>query len=405
MIEQNPPFYTLIKPCSVSESSILFRVIRSCFYGSGDDDPLLPTSLSTGGTDATEAKTPKPKRTAYNECILHAYCFGGLMVSFLIWGLLQEKIITQEYVHMEGDKEVRTHFRESQFLVFANRALAFVIAGVYLWLNNRNNHNKKSTHKAPLYKYSISSLANVLSTWFQYEALKFVNFPTQVLAKSCKIIPVMIMGKIVSRNKYQFYEYIVAGMISVGMVLFMTGSVDPSKGSAVTTLTGVFLLCLYMTSDSFNSNWQEKLFKSYHMDSVEMMFGVNMFSCLFTASSLFVQSGFLDSIEFAAKHPAFVYDCLLLSVSAAVGQLFIFYTISTFGSVEFTTIMTLRQAVAILLSCLIYQHHISFLGVFGMLVVFLAIFLGIYCKQRRRRNYAAGVTASAAGQEASLLKS
>lgn len=305
------------------------------------------------------------------------------MVSFLFWGVLQEKIMTQEYVHMEGDKEVRVHFRESQFLVFVNRMLAFIIAGIYLWCHRKQGTTKRQA--APLYKFSISSIANVLSAWFQYEALKFVNFPTQVLAKSCKIIPVMIMGKIVSRNKYQFYEYIVAGLISVGMVLFMTGSVDPSKGSAVTTLTGVFLLCMYMTSDSFNSNWQEKLFKSYSMESVEMMFGVNMFSCLFTASSLFVQSGFLDNVEFAIRHPAFLYDCVLLSVCAAVGQLFIFHTISTFGSATFTIIMTLRQAIAILLSCLIYQHHVSFMGVFGILVVFLAVFLNIYCKHRSRR--------------------
>lgn len=365
-----------------SDPGCLSKVIRSCFYGSGEGDPLLPTSSSTAESES-KGSSSKPKRTPYGECIQLTYCFLGLMVSFLFWGVLQEKIMTQEYVHMEGDKEVRVHFRESQFLVFVNRMLAFIIAGIYLWCHRKQGTTKRQA--APLYKFSISSIANVLSAWFQYEALKFVNFPTQVLAKSCKIIPVMIMGKIVSRNKYQFYEYIVAGLISVGMVLFMTGSVDPSKGSAVTTLTGVFLLCMYMTSDSFNSNWQEKLFKSYSMESVEMMFGVNMFSCLFTASSLFVQSGFLDNVEFAIRHPAFLYDCVLLSVCAAVGQLFIFHTISTFGSATFTIIMTLRQAIAILLSCLIYQHHVSFMGVFGILVVFLAVFLNIYCKHRSRR--------------------
>lgn len=361
-------------------ASFIFRLIRRCFYGSGDGDdqgPILPSS----STMENDAKVEKAKRGPYNEFILLMYCFSGLMVSYLIWGVLQEKIMTQEYVHMDGPKEIRVHFKESQFLVFANRVLAFVIAGTYLYFNAA----PKRATTAPLYKFSISSIANILSAWFQYEALKFVSFPTQVLAKSCKIIPVMIMGKIVSRTKYQLYEYVTAGLISFGMVLFMTGSAGESKGSAVTTLTGVFLLCMYMTSDSFNSNWQGELFKSYRMTSVEMMFGVNMFSSLFTASSLFVQSGFLDSVEFGLKHPAFVYDCLLLSVSAAVGQLFIYYTISKFGPVVFTIIMTLRQAVAILLSCLIYKHNVSFMGVFGILVVFLAIFLRVYCNQRIRR--------------------
>jgi len=33
---------------------------------------------------------------------------------------------------------------------------------------------------APLYEFVFCSLSNVISSWCQYEALKFVNFPTQV---------------------------------------------------------------------------------------------------------------------------------------------------------------------------------------------------------------------------------
>lgn len=36
----------------------------------------------------------------------------------------------------------------------------------------------------------------------------------------------MIMGKIISRNKYEYYEYFTAGMISAGMAFFMLGSAD-----------------------------------------------------------------------------------------------------------------------------------------------------------------------------------
>lgn len=40
----------------------------------------------------------------------------------------------------------------------------------------------------------------------------------------------MLMGKLVSRNKYELYEYVTAVLISVGMVLFMFGSHDDSLG-------------------------------------------------------------------------------------------------------------------------------------------------------------------------------
>lgn len=39
---------------------------------------------------------------------------------------------------------------------------------------------KQPQHKAPLYKYVFCSLSNIMSSWCQYEALKYVSFPTQV---------------------------------------------------------------------------------------------------------------------------------------------------------------------------------------------------------------------------------
>lgn len=295
-------------------------------------------------------------------------------MSYLTWGVLQEKIMTREYVDVEGKK--KDFFKDSQFLVFANRFLALIIASGYLLIR------QQTRHRAPLFKYSYASFSNIMSAWLQYEALKFISFPTQVLAKSCKIIPVMIMGRIISRNKYEFYEYIVAVAISIGMIFFLSGSYDHSKHTPITTITGLFLLCMYMVFDSFTSNWQSEIFKSYGITSLQMMWGVNLFSSLFTASSLFVQGGFSEGIEFSSQHPKFLVDCIILSISSAVGQLFIFFTIAKFGAVVFTIIMTLRQAVAILLSCLIYKHHISLLGVLGIVIVFLAIFVRVYSSHR-----------------------
>lgn len=109
-------------------------------------------------------------------------------------------------------------------------------------------------------------------------------------------------------------------------------------------------------------------------------------------------------------------DCVILSISSAIGQLFIFYTIAHFGPVVFIIIMTVRQvrlcivricfdhfshnnflcgfffffpffcmflqAFAILLSCIVYQHYISAIGIIGIIIVFISLFLRVYCAQR-----------------------
>jgi adenosine 3'-phospho 5'-phosphosulfate transporter B2 len=53
-----------------------------------------------------------------------------------------------------------------------------------------------------VYSYAAISLSNVVATWCQYEALKYVSFPTQTLGKCGKMIPVMIMGAILSGKRY-----------------------------------------------------------------------------------------------------------------------------------------------------------------------------------------------------------
>ena len=206
--------------------------------------------------------TVKLERTLYEKAYQLVFCCVGLQVSYLTWGVLQEKNMTRDYTDDAGNIE---KFKDSQFLVFVNRILAFIFSGVYLFLTHH------SVHQTPLYKYSFCSVSNTLSSWCQYEALKFVNFPTQVnfnlhifyllvelkcyfifhpiqvLAKSGKVIPVMVMGKLVSGTKYKYYEYATAVLISVGMAAFFFGSEEERKGR----VGGVMFIQIYLLSIYF----------------------------------------------------------------------------------------------------------------------------------------------------------
>ena len=291
---------------------------------------------------------------------------------FCCFSFSQERIMTRSY---DGDI-----FKTSQFLVFLNRILALLVSSVYLLITTQPRHIIP-----PFYKYSYSSLSNVLSSWCQYEALKYVSFPTQVLSKSCKVIPVMLMGKLVSNKTYPWHEYITAGLMSLGVALFLLAA-DPTghKHTTETTVAGVFILLGYMWFDSFTSNWQSQMFNEYKMSSVQMMFGVNVFSSLLTLSSLLFRGSLIPSLIFFFQHFEFITHAIILSTCSAVGQLFIFYTIAQFGPLIFTLIMTTRQAVSILISCLIYGHVLTMQALTGLLVVFLALFLRIYCRQKNR---------------------
>lgn len=351
--------------CS-SGRGLCFPLVKACVFGNEpkalDEVPLAPRTETAESTPSWQG-------------LKLVFCASGLQVSYLTWGILQERVMTGSYgatATSPGE-----HFTDSQFLVLMNRVLALVVAGLYCVLR------KQPRHSAPMYRYSFASLSNVLSSWCQYEALKFVSFPTQVLAKASKVIPVMMMGKLVSRRSYEHWEYLTAGLISIGVSMFLLSSGPEPRSSPATTLSGLVLLAGYIAFDSFTSNWQDALF-AYKMSSVQMMFGVNLFSCLFTVGSLLEQGALLEGARFMGRHSEFALHALLLSICSAFGQLFIFYTIGQFGAAVFTIIMTLRQAIAILLSCLLYGHTVTVVGGLGVAVVFTALLLRVYARGRKR---------------------
>lgn len=199
----------------------------------------------------------------------------------------------------------------------------------------------------------------------------------------------MLMGRLVSRRSYSWSDYVTAIAISAGLFAFLITSTDDdgndAQDHASTTLSGLVILVGYLTFDSFTSNWQSELFRVYRVSSVEMMAGVNLFSVLLTSVSLVQQGAFSQAVDFASRHPLFMAHVVALSVTSAIGQLFIFYTISQFGAVTFTIIMTVRQGLAILLSCIVYHHTVTAIGIAGIVLLFGAIFARIYLSQTKRK--------------------
>jgi adenosine 3'-phospho 5'-phosphosulfate transporter B2 len=205
-------------------------------------------------------------------------CFLGLQVSYVTWGYLQERVMTQEY---ENGK-----FSSSAFLVFENRVFALVLACIMVLYSRHNS--KSSLGDAPLYAYIPSSLSNSISSWSQYEALKYVSFPSQVLSKSCKIIPVMLVGVLVNGKSYPLLEYFEAILISSGATIFtLFGKSSSHSTGGTDSYIGIGLLLSYLFCDSFTSQWQSKVYKKYGVDQYQMMLGVNFWSIVLTGKPFF----------------------------------------------------------------------------------------------------------------------
>ena len=70
----------------------------------------------------------------------------------------------------------------------------------------------------------------------------------QVVAKSCKMVPVMLMGYLVSRKRYTALEYCMAVAITSGAAIFkLNEEADPEQDDRTSTqLIGIVLIVCYM---------------------------------------------------------------------------------------------------------------------------------------------------------------
>lgn len=78
------------------------------------------------------------------------------------------------------------------------------------------------------------------------------------------------------------------------------------------------------------------------------------FSTMLSFTGAVASGQLVPSLYFVIRNPDAMYYILALSVSSAVVQLIISYTIKRYGAVVFATIMTTRQFFSILLSSLVF---------------------------------------------------
>ena len=307
------------------------------------------------------------------------FCFIGLQASYLTWGVMQEKIMTTK---MNPTPLVPDGiFPSATFCVFSNRFLAIIVAAsvcTYLYGTVQT--------PAPLWYYTPCALSNTLSSWGQYAALKYVSFPLQVLFKSAKVIPVMLMGKVLNKKAYPWVEYAEAVMITLGVATFgLCREKTPGKAEGETEFFGLLCLTLYICSDAFTSQWQDRINKTYETSTYQMMFGVNCSAIIITVAALVAQNEIPAVTEFLLHNPQAVWNNVITAITSATGQMFIFYTIKTFGPVVFTIIMTTRQMISMCISTIYFGHTISAGSMMGAAIVFSTLFYRIARRRAQKK--------------------
>ena len=327
-----------------------------------------------------------PEPAAEHKSILKSafemvQCVGGIYVAFMVMSSYQEQITRRPY------GEDKDYFNFPLFLVFFQCVLNSIVAYGKLLLYP-SEHGRKST--VPKIYYIGASLAYVCAVGSSNAALIYVNYPTQVLAKSCKMIPVMVMGILVARKQYPMSRIVAVVMTTIGISIFMIdrfGHKHKGDGENENNVYGLLLLVFSLAADGFTNSIQD-LMRSFkdRPTADELMLYMNVYASLFVGVAMFYTGQFFPAIDFCVKHHEIISHISIFCITMALGQIFIFWCIASFGTLVLSIITTTRKFFTILWSVFTFGHEMSTVQWLGVLVVFVGLMYDIVVSVRKEHK-------------------
>ncbi|KAF8983545.1 UDP-galactose transporter [Entomortierella lignicola] len=311
-----------------------------------------------------------------------AGCVAGIYTCFLTWGYYQEKVSTTPY------GQDASKFKFFIFLNLIQSLFASSIAYLYLKVQGKSIE-KPSTPL--LLKYLQVALIAVTAAPFSYAALKHIDYPTMILTKSCKLVPVMFMNILLYRRKFPTYKYVCVALVTIGVSGFMLlAPLDEhskgKKGAVNSSFYGLFLVTINLTLDGIINSTQDQIFHAYKVTGQQMMCLMNVFMSAFMTIWLLNPWNLelSSALEFCKTHPAIINDIVMFSICGALGQCFIFYTLEQYGSLSLVTVTVTRKLFTILLSVVAYGHKLNHKQWLMVAVVFSGIGLEAYVKRAEK---------------------
>ncbi|KAB2059611.1 hypothetical protein ES319_A11G317500v1 [Gossypium barbadense] len=179
-------------------------------------------------------------------------CSSGFFFGYLVNG------ICEEYVYN------RLQFSYGWYFTF-------VQVFVYLFLIYLQGFSPKKMVN-PWKTYVKLSAVLMGSHGLTKGSLAFLNYPAQLMFKSTKVLPVMVMGAFIPglRRKYPAHEYVSAILLVLGLILFTLADAQTLPSFSV---IGVIMVISALVMDSFLGNLQEAIFNmNPETTQIEMLF-------------------------------------------------------------------------------------------------------------------------------------
>ncbi|XP_054447914.1 adenosine 3'-phospho 5'-phosphosulfate transporter 2 isoform X3 [Pteronotus mesoamericanus] len=307
----------------------------------------------------------------FNKLTQFFICVAGVFVFYLIYGYLQELIFS-----VEGFKSYGWYLTLVQFAFYS----IFGLIELQLIQDKRR--------RIPGKTYMVIAFLTVGTMGLSNTSLGYLNYPTQVIFKCCKLIPVMLGGVFIQGKRYNVADVSAAVCMSLGLIWFTLADSTIAPNFNLTEvlfllclLEGVILISLALCADAVIGNVQEKAMKLHNASNSEMVLYSYSIGFVYILLGLTCTSGLGPAVTFCSKNLIRTYGyAFLFSLTGYFGISFVLALIKIFGALLAVTVTTGRKAMTIVLSFIFFAKPFTFQYIWSGLLVVLGIFLNVYSK-------------------------
>lgn len=291
----------------------------------------------------------------------HMIVITGLTACFTLHNYMQELIMSQP------------DFKFGAILAFLDVVGVTFFSGVERILRN------DKPRIAPWSSYLTLCLFLCMSSSAANAALNYINYPTRVIFRSCKLVPTIVIAALFHRKQFQMFELLLGVTMSLGMVMF---ALADYQLSAVSSTYGILLVSFSVVADSFLPNYQVEVF-STGASRAEVTFFTNAL-CLVLMTCSFSASGDLQgSILYAYNDSWMLFLMVIYTLVAYLAVTCHMTLVLELGSVAAVIVGNARKALTIALSFILFPKPFSFFYVLGVILVFGSVILNVVWKEQR----------------------
>ncbi|RZC40279.1 adenosine 3'-phospho 5'-phosphosulfate transporter [Asbolus verrucosus] len=288
-------------------------------------------------------------------------CSGAVFVFFILYGYMQELIFTIEGFHHYG-----------WYLTLVQFGYYTVFGLIETRIRNI------TSRRIPIQTYFLLALLTLGTMGLSNASLGYLNYPTQVIFKCCKLIPVLIGSILIQGKRYGPLDFSAAVLMCVGLTLFTLADsrVQPNFNTKGITMISLALLC-----DAVIGNLQEKSMKNYSAPNAEVVLFSYSIGFFYLLIVMGLTGDFTEGLQFFATNPKMYGYALIFSLTGYLGIQIVLTLVRTCGAFAAVSVTTCRKAVTIIISFVFFSKPFTFQYLWSGLLVVLGIYLNLFSKK------------------------